>query len=638
MKENSALICTAVIKAIYDNKRKNILDILKPFILYIIDENGSITEENIMEILKKDFYFANLPSSILKRIINKLNKEFIIIKNNCEYSINKRENVSKQIDRFKEILKEGKKEEEEVLKSIKDYFKSKSKHKTTDEIRKILSRFLNENGYILYKDINYHIDTKNNDMYILGKYIEEHIKNDDYILNYLVNIIEGSLLATALYVNAEGDLSNLSKVSVYLDTTLLLRVIGAKLPDDNSSASELMDLLVQQKANIKCYRHTYDEVRNIIEEYGKNIGKLRERTLEGYEIKCYDLDNITIILQELENMFNKRGIKIVDTPIITEKKYKSMISEKELYNRIKEGYKTNVNDKTIYNDVASIRSIMIERNLKKSNKLEECKAIFVTTNEELRTISNELLKEKEKFTVSPSLTDLDMIAILYTKCMSRCMSSEESNIPKNMLIAQARAAVQPSGEMRKKIIKGVEFFNENEIVPSIMSVIYSSTFGSALMENTNGDIDNVDYSSVLKTYEEELERFDKNEIAKTEAELNLKKINTKFERIKSKKYKEVMDKATMLKNSITSLEIIIIVSISISLIYISLFGTNSTNIIIKVVFTIIGIYGAFSLFIPVDFLNIYKNLTKKLNNYVFWKIDNYFLKKYYNFIEDLDKE
>ena len=66
--------------------------------------------------------------------------------------------------------------------------------------------------------------------------------NIDTVFDYLKNIIEGSLIANALYVNIENNNNtDLSKLTCYFDTPFMLRVLEFKDPEYNKTALELND-------------------------------------------------------------------------------------------------------------------------------------------------------------------------------------------------------------------------------------------------------------------------------------------------------------------------------------------------------------------------------------------------------------
>lgn len=633
MKDNNALICTAILKSVFEEEKKSNITLLKPFIIYIVKNNPSIEMDEIKQKMEQEFAFYNLPHSILKMLINKLTGESILKRENNCYTINSKIDISKKVEEFERKLHEAKKETLEVLKALQKflYDNYKLKYQETD-CKNALSKFLSENGYILYEDINAHLKRKkrDSDTYYIGKFIEYHQNQNDSIFEYLTKIIEGSLLANALYVNAEGETNeNLKKVSFYLDTTLILRILECKLPEDNKSAQELISLLKSQGAKLKCFRHTFQEVENIIEDFGRNIGKVNVKTLENFVLKKYDEHMISLILSNLEKSFKNHGIEIVETEEYTEKKYKYVISQKELAKRIQEEYEDKtIKKKTIDNDVSSISSIMLLRENKKVRKLEDCKAIFVTTNNKLKDIVNNMLDVKETFQISPAISDLDITAIVWLKSLSN-----NKDFPKTLLIENARAALQLTPSIKTKIKECIDELNNNEIdKPSMYSAIYNQYFREKIMEETGGDVRKINTTLIADSIESamiELKEIkkDKEIIVAENNELKKEIIiqKNKVEKIK----KDITNKYKTKSNKVQNVCIIIekIISIIIGIILIILSCQQSNNKILKCIGIILGIYSAATTFLPINTIDIYYHINKKINPILFSLIEEHYKKK-----------
>ena len=78
MKQNNALISTALLSAIFDEKKQDNISLLIPFIIKIIYENPQIQEEEIGNKMVELFAFYNFPRAIVRIIINRLRKQGIV--------------------------------------------------------------------------------------------------------------------------------------------------------------------------------------------------------------------------------------------------------------------------------------------------------------------------------------------------------------------------------------------------------------------------------------------------------------------------------------------------------------------------------------------------------------------------------
>ena len=73
MENSNALIGTAMLTAIWDQTHKDNLELLKPFITYLVGKNASIQDEiNITKIINEmdeEFGFPNIPKAVIEKNI-----------------------------------------------------------------------------------------------------------------------------------------------------------------------------------------------------------------------------------------------------------------------------------------------------------------------------------------------------------------------------------------------------------------------------------------------------------------------------------------------------------------------------------------------------------------------------------------
>ena len=123
MKNNSALISTAMLSAIFEENKQDNVALLVPFIIKIIYDDSSVSEKEIVEKMQNVYSFNNFPHAIVKIIINRLKKQQIIKQENGKYIFIT--DVSKIVQEFNDRLEKSKKEIEEIIRGLTDYLKKK---------------------------------------------------------------------------------------------------------------------------------------------------------------------------------------------------------------------------------------------------------------------------------------------------------------------------------------------------------------------------------------------------------------------------------------------------------------------------------------------------------------------------------
>ena len=164
---------------------------------------------------------------------------------------------------------------------------------------------MDKNGYVIYNNFNpQNLKIKNSDklQFFIAKFIENQYINNTKVFKILIDIIEGLLLANVIYLQINPDSTvNLSKLNCYFDTPFLLRIIEFKEKEDNISAVELVKLLREQGATIKCFRHSFNEVQSILRNYIDNKDVSTTKTLEGLDTEDYnDIESLNMYKERIK--------------------------------------------------------------------------------------------------------------------------------------------------------------------------------------------------------------------------------------------------------------------------------------------------------------------------------------------------
>lgn len=592
----------------------------------------------IVDKMRKEYAFYDMPCAIIDIIINRLKKQSIIRqKNNMFEFIIDSTNIVKEFDNRYES---SKKQVDKIINELLNYFKNNTDIKMNYmDCKNSFAMFLDKIGYLLYEDINNSMRLKNNIdkiSYHIGRFINYHKELSDDTYTSLLSVIEGSLIANALYVNIDSDNNaDLHRLTCYFDAPFMLRVLDFKLPEENKSAMELVELLKKLNVKIKCFKHNFNEIENILEEFIKNYGKQPEKTLENLVIKNYTETDLRSLLNNLEDVFKSLDIDIVDTPEFDKKKYKYVIDEKKLEENLIAVYKdSNISRKTIEIDVKSVSAIMRLREGKEYRKLEDCNALFITMNKDIRNETNKLLNIDSKFKISPVISNLDLTAIIWLKSLIN-----NKNIPEMKLTENAMAALKPTTAIRKKINQTVSNLKNNKynVTPnSLSNLLCSNYFVENLMLNVDGDPKKINPNILFNTYEDTLKQ---NKLLND----NEKKLNFENEELSRKllekeendkqyknniiiKYNKKEHKVTKL---IIKIEFILRIFFCLFLCWISCnYSFDKENkIIFKCLLTILTVYVILCNFIPINIFMIFDKLEKKINNIVFIKVNNYFTNK-----------
>lgn len=615
MKNDSALISTSILTAIWEETRKDNIELITPFIKYLIYKKYKIGEvvdrEQIIDGLKTEFSFNDFPHAVLEVIFKRMARNHILVRNDNEFIL--KSELKEDYNIFINRLGQAKQNMNDVINSLYEHLKGeKISGITKEETKLALANFIDCYGYNTYKNIlsTKTINPKSDYInYCIGEYIYFESQKNSELFSQLLSIFEGYMIANVIYMQIENDnKSTLKNLTCYLDAPFILRVLGYKTNEENVSALELFNLLKKYKANICCFEHNYQEVINIMTFYKKHIGTFQESTLEYFDLKEYNETQVDMAISNLENRFRELGIKIVSTPEYTEDKYKDVINVASLEEKLKDYYSNKEisydKGRAINNDVNSVCAINMLRKGRKFSRLENCTHIFVTTFYYLKYASKQVMKEIDDLEIGLVIDDLDLTTFLWFKDFSK-----NNELPKLRLIENAIAATDPNPKIIEKANKYLEDIKRDKLITDINGVTqllstnylkYTSKDYIKMVENNPDNVTKENFEQYIKNKDDELKRT-KNELMDTK-ERSIKK-DVKIELMK----KNILDnaeneikvktkKASFIANIIYYTVIISIIIFCFIMSIIS-YKNNQINIV-SVTMMIMGLFGVMDTLIP----------------------------------------
>jgi len=228
--------------------------------------------------------------------------------------------------------------------------------------------------------IDYDLDK---DLFSVATFVIQEHKLKSSVFDSILQMVQGFMLKKVLYLQNETvDIkSKLNNLDVYLDTGIILSVLGLKNDYENQAARKMLDLILKLGARPICNEHILCEVQGIIEKYKSNIGYKGSSglTLEFFDANRYTEGMVEDFLMMVEDKLRGMSVSIEETVEINDRNVN--YNELELSEAIKGiGY---VKPEALLNDVKSITNIRRIRGSISSASLlriETCKAVFVTGN------------------------------------------------------------------------------------------------------------------------------------------------------------------------------------------------------------------------------------------------------------------
>ena len=111
----------------------------------------------------------------------------------------------------------------------------------------------------------------NIDLYVAA-FVHHLVESCSSLLSYFETIVQGNMLANAIFLADPTSAScKFHKTEVYFDTPFLISTLGYAGEPRQAPCLELLHLLKDTDAQLRCFRHTLDEIRDILEHRAHDL-------------------------------------------------------------------------------------------------------------------------------------------------------------------------------------------------------------------------------------------------------------------------------------------------------------------------------------------------------------------------------
>jgi hypothetical protein len=383
--------------------------------------------------------------------------------------------------------------------------------------------------------------------YIFSKYISKTYRENKEIFRILVEISLGSIATNALLFSFANKTSeSIKDCDIYLDTSLLLRLIGADEKETIESVGLLLNSIRSNGAKLKIFNHTYDESResldacmNWVESIDFDPTKANKATLY-FRQEGYKKSDIELILSSFDRLLKENDISMEIPPeytynntLIDEKKFQNEFEE-ELEKRDK-SFQKELYKRRTQRDIASICAISRLRYDRKYIKnIKEAKYLFVTTNGVLSFTNyryNKLNHRNRNHEIPECVSDVFLGTYLW---INTPQIADSVNYFKT--IAIALSTIRPDPEMENELRNEAKKLLVNGKITQDDYILLTSSYlvKDLLSDSLFSGADAITESSIYSMLDEVKERLigqKNNEIG----ELNKKFLAEKIEREKVEK-------------------------------------------------------------------------------------------------------
>jgi predicted nucleic acid-binding protein len=510
---NEVLFGLALFSSKMDMNRSVPIDNYMPWIRFCLSkfEEDTVSNVALKELLFKNFG-QDFPRDVLSKLVVRAEKLGFVKKKRRTYVIRRDKVTSDEYitDKNRVIS-----EYESLVASVHTYLKKNYSEQgwTEKKVTQALEAYYDHHGInillYLHKGNNFPLTERTEItvrpyVYFISKYLK-HVGINSSEFKWFTNILTANTITKAYYCIDPKQKFDLSKVDVYVDTSLILYLLGLHKPISSEPTKELLDLLKSSNANLFCFPENYDEVIGVIkiiidyfdgkldsEPYGlisKAVQYIQTHKLET---------TIRLLYANLEKRVADLGIMCDGYKCDDLKQYYNNFSK--LTYKLREAYE-NANDNERYyddqaeTDAKSIYSIVYQRKSKRGHGLKNCVSLFIAQNHTLVSISNKHIKEEFKGVkryglnqnsfFPPCIEEREITYLLWLQ-----QPRPLPDLPNKIILADCYAATQPSSKLMELFVNDItKLKNEGEVSEEdYLNYRYSEETKDALMAITHGEI------------------------------------------------------------------------------------------------------------------------------------------------------
>lgn len=551
MRSQEYIVSNAMLAAYLGKASTDCLDLMKPFVLYLLPELDRKVDINEISIgIKRDFGFKEVPNNVILKIIKRIEKKDSYIKKNDGVYYVSREYDKTSFEQNRRIITSKISNlAEKLAKFIKDA--RYNLFVSNEQAREYIQTFLESYNY-LYNEIdkykNITISSSNSKSnfwvarFLLSEYEKESVLFDDFL-----EIVKGSLASRAITFLAEEKTEESKKLQdtvFYFDTRLLINCLGISSEEEYRATTELKELIEKNGGKVRTFTNYQEELHGILTKYIKSPVDRVNLSLDYFRENQFSMDFVRTYRDSLESHLEEIGILVDKRPDCSEpiEKLDWPIDILELKNTLSEYVNYSKDDKgevALNNDVETLESISILRyNLKGKCSLEDCKAIFVTQNNDITYAAHQYFKGITSARgIELAVSEVELTAWLWVN-----YGRNSNDLPKMKLLENAYTACCPTEDVINEFSRIVVAMREKGMITTQQAnIIRQGNIDlTTLIDKSNNDstkIEENDVQELVNKYFGDIERKVKK---KFQGDFyNLGKERQKFQNEKDKKVRQL---------------------------------------------------------------------------------------------------
>lgn len=414
----SPLINLALLETLKSEKFKDEIDLFLPFIAVTIQQIGKPTVE-IIDIQSKlsELFGFRPPLSAIKVLVTRAKNKGLLIRENHAF-IPRAEKIKEWSNGYEEKKRDLEISLSSLKKSLIEFAQDRFQKKLSlSEAEGLIFKFIEDNvsaaiSRRAYSKAELDESIKNAD-HIIASFIGYIHRKESQLLEHFSRCVKGMLLAKYLYfADRPTSKKTFDKISVYLDSPLIIGLLGFNGSLKKQANEELIELLKSLKINICIFDKTLDEIERLLSawkhDFEKNtFQRFNTKTLELLRSQGYDAIRLDTEIKTLRRTIENKGVTIKYGFSV---KQRYQCDEVALEKAIAENFHKN---KDLVHDTICISRVHNMRENRHIQDLSEQFSVFVTGNTGLAKYANGFFNRAKYRSAIPVVVSEQWLTIMF---------------------------------------------------------------------------------------------------------------------------------------------------------------------------------------------------------------------------------
>jgi len=469
--------------------------------LLTIDETATI------EVIKKsfsDFYEIDIPTETLRTVLARLKKDGSIESVKLTFSLTEDGELRKAS--LDNSVKDVRKDYQSLHENFTNYL-SDEKITGITNVEIALLNFIDDN--IGFTSELIAVDSSKKTRVVpassVAKYILHIAEHEPRLFEIFQNIFFGRLYLTLMKTRTELDSkAKFEKLTVLLDTNVMLSLLGLHDQSSETTAHELLDILLSYKENINVgvLDITIDESISVIHAHSQDkteYVKHMKVDTEGFRLKLRNINktDLALLIENFEEKVSGMGILILETKFVDQLKYEDTYSQISKLSQEIEQEKT---PPALKHDALAIENVRLQRKGVRTTLLEKCKMIFVTQDRSLIAYAKQVSNINHQFLLA--IRPVDIMSLLWVKSLGKNDHQVTGAFLRHAVMGYARERLIDNALWKDFVQKMEEALNKGAISDSDINFIMASEETERLLSTNDKkvvkSIINQDYIDKLR--------------------------------------------------------------------------------------------------------------------------------------------